>query len=271
MNFLNATTDITFKKLFGTEEHKNILLSFLNNVLNRSKKDKIIDVTFLDPYNHPDTPENKLSIVDVRCSDQEGNQYIIEIQVVAQPDYIKRAHYYVARALGSQLQRGEDYKEIVPVIFIGIVDFTLFPNPLYSNDFFVTNKECPNITLDYIEFHFIELPKFTKTLEQLETIIDKWIYLLKNAETLKTIPEQLEMPKEVCDALEVLEQGTWSEKDLDLYFRAVDTERIVRSIQREAKFEEKIEVAKKMLARGLPIETICEFTGLNPDEVKIIQ
>src|SRR5205085_8647544 len=108
------TSDIAFKKLFGSQEHKNVTISFLNSVLERPEGKKIIDLVITDPNNLPETIESKTSIVDVKCTDQRGAHYIIEIQVVKQKDYAARCQYYTANALSRQLKHKEKYYKIAP-------------------------------------------------------------------------------------------------------------------------------------------------------------
>src|SRR6185436_7530469 len=126
MTFLDPRTDIAFKKLFGDMNHRPVLISFLNAVLNRSEGEKIVDVVISDPQNRADTPSAKFSIVDVRCTDQNNHHYIVEMQVSTQKDYGVRAQYYSSYALSRQLVKGDDYERLVPVIFVGVLDFTLF-------------------------------------------------------------------------------------------------------------------------------------------------
>jgi len=114
MIFLDPKSDIAFKKLFGDIAHKNILISFLNSVLERIEGEKIVEVIINDPSNVAETPLSKTSIVDVRCTDQKNNQYIIEMQVITQKDYAARAQYYSALALSRQLASGENYDKLVP-------------------------------------------------------------------------------------------------------------------------------------------------------------
>src|SRR5258708_3420357 len=116
MVFLDPKTDIAFKKLFGDSAHKNIVIRFLNNILNRKDSEIIVDVVMNDPYNHPETvasdptkeqKSSKSSIVDIRCTDQANRRYIVEMQVVRQIDYLERAQYYSSLALGRQLESTE--------------------------------------------------------------------------------------------------------------------------------------------------------------------
>ncbi len=103
MIYLDPKSDVAFKKLFGNMAHKNILISFLNSVLERAETAQIVNVVINDPANVPDNISIKYSIVDVRCTDQNGHQYIVEMQVVREADYAARAQYYSALTLSKQL------------------------------------------------------------------------------------------------------------------------------------------------------------------------
>ena len=141
MIFLDPRSDIAFKKLFGNIAHKNILISFLNSILGRLEGEKIVDVIFNDPTNVAETPLSKMSIVDVRCTDQNNNQYIVEMQVTDQKDYASRAQYYSALALSRQLAASQKYDKLVPVIFVGILDFNLFKTTDYVSHHVILDRK----------------------------------------------------------------------------------------------------------------------------------
>ena len=192
MVFLDPTTDIAFKKLFANQAKKSLVVDFLNNVLELQPGDQIIDVVITDPTNHPETATSKSSIVDVRCEDQKKRSYIVEMQVSFQSDFRERSQYYAAHAIARQLGKGETFSHIMPVIFIAILDFKLFDNNShYISHHKILDVKTRNQELQHLSFCFIELPKFNKNLEQLESVEDKWIYIFKNASDLKTIPKQL--------------------------------------------------------------------------------
>jgi len=296
MIFLDPKSDVAFKKLFGDITHKNILMSFLNSVLGNREGKKIIDVVLNDPANLPETLEAKASIVDVRCTDQNNNQYIVEMQVVTQKNYAARAQYYSALALSRQLGKKERYDLLVPVIFVGVLDFVLFENPHYISHHFILDKETLAHELQHFEFHFIELPKFTKELEELEVslnselILDKWIYFLKHADSLQNIPAPLK-DQAIQDAFIVLEQGNWSRAELEAYDRSLDAWRSyegqmeaakeiseakgeARGIERgmaqgieKGKLEAKLEIAKKLLDIA-DVATIAATTDLTIEQVE---
>jgi predicted transposase/invertase (TIGR01784 family) len=277
MIFLDPRTDIAFKKLFGDMNHKNILISFLNSVLGRQAGSMIVDVVINDPSNIPETPAFKASIVDVRCTDQSGSQYIVEMQVSEQKYYAARAQYYSSLALVRQLKKSGHYEKLVPVIFIGILNFKLFKNDNYLNHHFIIDKETFECELKHLEFHFIELPKFTKELAELNNILDKWVYFLKYADSLDSIPESLQEPV-IKEAFGVLEQGNWSIPELEAYDAYLDAARSAagqlesaedrgeargeaRGIEK-GRLEEKMRLAEQLLD-VLDMNIIAEKTGLD--------
>jgi conserved hypothetical protein (putative transposase or invertase) len=277
MLYLSPTNDLVFKKLFGTEANKDLLISFLNGILGR-KGDKLITyVDFRDPYNHQPSMLLKLSIVDVRCRDKAGNTYIVEMQVNEQTDFLARCHYYAACGLSLQLKKGDEYEELLPVIFIGITDFEIFSgHNRYLSHYQLLDTVDHVCRLHHEEYYFVELPKFTKTVEQLEDIADKWIYFLQNAEKYENPPQELQKTQSFVKAFDVLERGRWTRKELEDYEKMIDAERVEKSVLKtaEAKAEargekkERSKIAKEMLKKNTEIDYICEITGLSEQEIE---
>jgi predicted transposase/invertase (TIGR01784 family) len=279
MIYLDPKSDVAFKKLFGNMAHKNILISFLNSVLERSETAQIIDVVINDPANVPDNISIKYSIVDVRCTDQNGHKYIVEMQIVREKDYAARAQYYSALTLSKQLAPRGGYDELVPVYFIGILDFKLFEESDYLTHHLILNKKTHTQSLKHLEFHFIELNKFNKTETQLNNILDKWIFFLKNADLLPKIPTALQQPN-FTDAFDLLAQSNWSNQEMLQYEKYLDALRsqvsqIETAIEdgrqegrQEGKVEKAAEIAQKMLAAGTDISIIAELTDLSIAQIK---
>ncbi len=303
MKFLDLTIDLAFKRVFGNQAKSSITMSFLNSILDLPEGEKIQSVIITDPYNQQATMYLKRSVVDVRCTDQMGRQFIIEVQVENQDNYLQRSQYYAALAISRQLESGALYTEIVPVIFIGVLSFNLFPEPDCINSFGTVHLKSNRLAMKQISYTFIELKKFTKTLAQLETIADKWIYLLKYAASLDCIPQAFDTTAELHDALELLNQGTMNRTELRLYDQAVEDRRNEENIKRtqlrimreegreegrqegrqegraegrqegraegraEGKREAMIALAKNMLEH-LPIEKVANITGISVDELK---
>lgn len=284
MIFLDPTSDIAFKKLFGNQAKKEILMSFLNSILEKKGEDIIVDVTITDPYNNPETNWLKLSIVDVRCVDQKGRHLIVEVQVKYQDDYPERVQHYVAHAIARQLGKGAKYREIMPVIFIGILSENFSESPDYINHHTIRNTLTQEQLLKHMDFYFIELSKFNKELNQLESVTDKWIYLLKNAETLDAIPTELQSPIEIEDAMDELKQGNLSPQELTAYDIYLDRRRVAQSVEEtlirrsiakgmqqgmeEGKHVQALAIATKMLQDGFDHETIAKLTTLTLEEIK---
>lgn len=271
MIYLSPKSDVAFKKLFGNIAHKNILISFLNSILRRPEHLKIIDVSINDPANTPDRPGSKYSIVDLRCTDQDQNQYIVEMQVLDQKDYIARAQYYTAIALARQLNSGELYHQLVPVIFVGILNFELFNNKNYLSHQLILDSETYAHELKHLEFHFIELPKFNKTEAQLDNILDKWVYFLKNAEVLQKVPIALK-ETEFAEAFGVLARSNWSNKELLEYDQYLDIWRSeagrTESAEERGLAKGKLEVAIDMLKANFDVEVIAQMTKLSIEQVQ---
>ncbi|NUX01754.1 Rpn family recombination-promoting nuclease/putative transposase, partial [Wolbachia endosymbiont of Madathamugadia hiepei] len=133
--FLDPKNNYAFRRIFGTEKNKDILIHFLNDILGRIGEAEIKDATFLSPIQNPDIVAKKESIVDVLCRDSTGVQTIVEMQVARTSGFEKRAQYYAAKAYLSQADVGARYQDLKGVIFIAITDFVLFPNkPEYKSD-----------------------------------------------------------------------------------------------------------------------------------------
>lgn len=282
MIFLDPKSDIAFKKLFGDIAHKNIVISFLNSILQRSDDMQIVDVVMNDPSNLLETHDAKTSIVDVRCTDQQNNQYIIKMQLMTKKNYKAHAQYYTALGISQQLSSGGKYNKLVPVIFVGILDFELLETFNYLSHYQITDTQNSQSKLELSEFFFIELKKFNKPLDSLETILDKWIYFLKNALALQIIPPIFKEPA-LKEAFGVLAQSNWSRAELEAHDRYLDSIRSSASQldtakekgieiglekgREEGKLEEKIDLAKKMLTR-FDIATITEMTGLSKEIIE---
>ena len=281
MVFLNPLSDIAFKKLFANQAKKAILMSFLNSILNRQEGEKIIEVTITDPYNNPDTEWLKLSIVDVRCVDQAGKNYIVEVQARYQKNYPERSQYYASLAIARQLHNKQQFREIMPVVFVGILDFELFQGNDYISHHKILNTKSFQCDLTHLEFHFIELPKFKKTLEQLQTVEEKWLYLLRHASELQKIPTQLKNPLELEEAFETLEQGNMSPEELYAYDRFIDAQRVEfdtllsaeeKGLQKglqEGEKKAKLVIAQQLL-QHMDAKHVAKLTGLSVQEVQAL-
>ncbi|WP_353274108.1 Rpn family recombination-promoting nuclease/putative transposase [Wolbachia endosymbiont (group A) of Ennomos erosarius] len=299
--FLDPKLDLTFKKIFGTEKNKNILIHFLNDILGFTGVNTIQDVEFLSTIMNPEIASDKQSIVDVLCNDSLGNRYIAEMQLARDKGFEKRAQLYAAKAYSRHSGNYIDFKT---VFFIAISNSTLFP----SDVFYISTHNIRDIKtnghyLKDFQFVFIELPKFTKSkVEQLETTVERWCFFFKYAEEttdedLRKIAEKSPIIKLAYDELDKFH---WNGKDLVAYEeRVMDLQKEAAILEQklgdathkgrqegilighekgraegkeegiaEGEQQAKIAVAKNSLKAGVSIDVIAKITGLSLDEIK---
>ena len=281
--FLDPKNDVAFKKIFGSEKNKDILMHFLNDILEFTGDSQIKHVEFLSTIQDADIASKKQSIVDVLCKDKVGVQYIIEMQVDPTMGFEKRAQYYAAKAYCRQTNRGkkEDgkYSNLKEIIFIAIADCILFPEKKeYISRHIILDKNTHEHDLKDFFFTFIELPKFDKDkVEMLKNITEKWCYFFKYAkETNKEDLEKIIGSDLVIQrAYEALDQFNWTELELIAYeqeIKRIWDNRAVEEYkleQAEAKGIEKgIEkVAISMIKQKLNDALIKQATGLSQDDI----
>lgn len=216
MRFLNPKTDFAFKKIFGSEASREILISFLNAVLDLSGEDTIIDVMIIDPYLAPKIEGMKDTYLDVRVRDQRGRSYIVEMQVLNVEGFEKRVLYNACKAYVNQVGKGEPYHVLTEVVAVTITDFVMFPElARVVSRFRLRADENAAICHQDLELVFAELPKFTKTEEELETTLDRWLFFLKTARDLTAIPRSLAVEPAIIKALELANGAAWTEEELD--------------------------------------------------------
>ena len=280
--FLDPTTDLCFKRLFGSDAHKNITINFLNNVLDRKDGYLITHIDFLNTYNQPNNKEDRLSIVDLRCVDQAKKTYIVEMQVEPQKDFGQRGQYYAARVLANQLNSRDAYDKLTPIIFLGVLDFVLFErhNRYVSHHRFADQVDGQQ-DLDLMELHFIELRKFTKSESQLDCDADRWIFFLRHASDYMDLPKKVACNNEaLADAFNVVSKTNWSKAELEHYELLIDRERCEKSKidtahesglekgKAEGLQEGKRLIARQMLAKKIDTQIIADVTGLSITDIK---
>ena len=294
--FLDPKNDVAFKKIFGSEKHKDILIHFINDVLELKDNDQIDEVEFLSTIQDAEIASKKQSIVDVLCRDKNGVQIIVEMQVAPTKGFEKRAQYYAAKAYSRQLNKGQEadglYENLKAVIFIAIADYIVFPDKTeFKSEHVILDKNSHEHDLQDFSFTFVELPKFKKEkIEELDTTLDKWCYFFKYA--AKTSEADMakigSSYKTIGDAYEIVNQYNWNEQQLLAYER--ETKRVWdnRSVLEfqldkakaegmeqgmeqgieKGKTERDIEIAKDMTTKNYPLSEISALTGLSIDSIK---
>ena len=275
MKFADPKNDVAFRKIFGNEAKKVILISFLNSVLNLEGNRKIIDLDFRNTFQLPRIRGLKSSIIDVNVKDQSGTKYIVEMQLSQVVAFDKRIQYYVSKEYSSQIEKGDDYSKLTPVVLVGILEFDYFEGNNYLTRHLILNMETLKNELKDINFNFIELPKFTKELEECKTLTDKWIYFIKNAENLDVIPPDV-TDEGLKEAYTESDKHNWTKEELDSYdyflMREQDEKGRVEfaemKAKEEGKKEEKLEIGKKLKSLGVDLQSIVKATGLSTEEIE---
>ncbi len=222
MRFLDVRTDYAFKKVFGSEESKEILLSFLNAVIVFADEAKITDLTIVDPYQIPLIKGMKDTYVDVKALLSNGRRVIVEMQVLNVEGFEKRVLYNAAKAYSAQLHRAEPFSGLEPIIAVTVTDFEMFSDiEQVITCFRLIEKETLIEYSDDIELIFIELPKFVKTEDELKTVTDKWIYFIKHAGSLAYVPETLNQ-EPIDRAFQIANTAGLSEEELEVQHRRRD-------------------------------------------------
>ncbi|NET86418.1 MAG: Rpn family recombination-promoting nuclease/putative transposase [Moorea sp. SIO1F2] len=216
MRFISPKTDFAFKKIFGSDQSKDILISFLNAMI-YSGNYVIQDLEIIDPYSAGDVVDLKDTYLDVKAVLEDGTTVIIEMQLWNVEAFKKRVVYNLCKTYGNQLQLGQGYFDINPVIALTITDFKLFPSSdkVISCFYFQEEEDHLPYQENELKLVFVELPKFTKQLEDLESVIDKWIYFIKEAPNLEIIPDNFREIPQLEKALTIANQAGLSVSEVE--------------------------------------------------------
>jgi predicted transposase/invertase (TIGR01784 family) len=290
MRFADPKNDVAFRKIFGDEHKKEILISFLNAVLDFKDENLIVDIKILNPHQVPRIEALKETILDIRATNQKNETFIVEMQKKDLNDFAKRSLYYTSKAYVEQLGKAKNYSVLQKIYFIGILNFNIFENDNYISRHLILNQATLKQELKDFEFSFIELSKFKKSLKDLNSTLDKWLFFIKNAKDLEFIPVELENIQELKEAFEVATQYGWNEEEMKIYddiaLKEFDDMNAIRTAEskgekkgiekgikkgiKKGEKQAKMEIAKKSLLKGLDIETIVDLTGLTIEEIKNI-
>jgi predicted transposase/invertase (TIGR01784 family) len=272
--FINPKTDFAFKKIFGSKQSTDILISFLNAMLHDGKP-TIVSLIILDPYQSPRIKGIKDSCLDIKATLGDGRTVIIEMQVLNTLGFEKRVLYNAAKAYSTQLNVGDDYILLNPIVALTITDFEMFPNsPKMISSYALREKEELTTYSDDIELVFVELPKFKKTLDEIETVSDKWIYFLRYASQLQSVPPSMGDEPAIEHAFQVAQQSKLTRKELEIVEKSQmllhDNRNALLYAEQQGKLKAKLEIAKQLLD-VLDVETIAQKTGLTVAEIESLR
>ena len=283
---INPFLDWSFKYIFGREENKDILLGFLNVLLNPDHP--IQDITYLNPETIPDTEDNKRCVVDVLCTDAAGDRFLVEMQHSQVGNIRNRIIYYVCRLINEMGRRSDDWQyDIQRVYAICITDFNYAKDPVLRNDIMLMDKKSCEQFSDRLFITTLQIPCIkVKSLKECREDYEKLLTLLKllrdNDMTFKEVCAEIaasgaspEMKAAMERIVKTADYASLSEKDRALYDAALKQYRDYQSsltYAEEKGFEKGVQqgvlkVAQSMKALGMPVETIVEVTGLTQEQV----
>ena len=290
--YLDPKADLTFKRVFG--EHPDLVISLLNALLPFTMaKEYITSVQYLNPELVPENPLRKNSIVDVRCMDSRGRQFIVEMQMIWSPEFMQRVMFNSAKAYVRQLDRKEDFHLLEPVYSLNLVNDVFEKDvPEYYHYYRMVHEMHTEKVIDGLHLIFVELPKFrphSLTEKKMQVL---WLrYLTEIEESTRNAPQELLDNPDISKALTVVEESAYTDEQLlgyDKFWDIIRTERTIfnSAVRRgrekgfaegraegfaEGEREKALAIAWKMKERGLPPEDIGDMTGLSIEEICRLQ
>jgi predicted transposase/invertase (TIGR01784 family) len=274
--YINPFTDYGFKRLFGEEPHKDLLLDFLNELL-RDQEGEIKSLNYIKNERLGSTALDRKAIFDLYCENERGEKFIVELQKAKQNFFKDRTVFYATFPIREQAKQGNwDYK-LKAVYTVALLDFVFEDDQnqpeKYRYDVKLTDIETCKVFYDKLTFIYLEMPKFNKTVEQLSTRFEKWLYVLRNLTRIQTIPEPLqeavfEKLFSVAEIAQFNPAQIRSYEDSLKYYR--DLQNTIETARDEGidtgieigRSQGKLEVARAMLAAGMDAAQILAMTGL---------
>lgn len=299
MRYLDPKADLPFKKVFG--EHHDLVISFLNALLPfESAEEEIKSVEYLAPELVPNNPLWKDSVVDVRCRDGRGRQFIVEMQMMWTSEYKQRVLFNASKAYVRQLERGRNFSMLQPVYSLNMVNDTFSDSEDYYHDYRIVESADTKQVIEGLRFIFIELPKFTPKNFSEKKMKVLWLrYLTEIDEKTRKVSPDLTGNPEIGKAIEQIEEAAFTDDELYIYDRFWDMvstakmqitssrkdgmrkglkEGMEKGMEKGMKEgmekgiekgigEERIRTARKMKAEGLGTDMITKITGLTPNDI----
>jgi len=285
--YIGFITDFAFKRFFGTDANKDLLIDFLNSLL--EGKEKILDLTYKNGECLPEKPVDRKAVFDVYCTTDTGDHFIVEMQNAKQAYFKDRTVYYSTFPIQQQSKKGDwDYK-LDRVYSVNIMNFKFDEksdsqdkdkpkdDEPYRTDAKIVNLKTNKVFYDKLHFVYIELPKFHKKANELKTQLDRWIYAIKYLSEFKNQPPEL--AGKVFDRLfQIAEIASFTEqeafefeeslKEFRDYNNTIKTS-FMEGIEKGER-ETNLKNAKRMRDKGYSLEDISEITGLSIEEIEYL-
>lgn len=290
MKYLNPKADLTFKRVFG--EHPDLVMSLLNALLPLKNGEEITEIEYLTSEMVPENPLRKYSIIDVRCKDKKGRQFLVEMQMLWSPEFYQRVLFNASKAYVRQLDKGETYELLQPIYSLNLVNDIFEPElEGYYHHYELVHVEHSDKVIDGLQLIFVELPKFTPHNYAEKKMQVLWLrYLTEINENTRKVPEELLSNPEISKALNELEESAFTEEQLAGYEHFWDGISVEKTIYNSAirkglaegkaeglaegeakgKAESLLFVAANLKKKGIDLASIMECTGLDEKTVNAL-
>ncbi|WP_433584024.1 Rpn family recombination-promoting nuclease/putative transposase [Paenibacillus amylolyticus] len=297
---LDPKNDYVFKRIFGSEENKDVLLAFLNHTFKNAGESLLTEIVLINPYLDKDTPRDKQSILDIRAKTDQGELINVEMQLFNQYDLEKRTLFYWGKQYSGQLLEGQRYSQLKKCVAINIVNFKMLANDQYHNVFHLREDHTDIPLTDVIEIHFMEIPKLNDENIQMKDGLVRWLLFLKGMTRSSWEALMMHEPepalKKAMSVLEFLSQDEqarqryidrqkflWDEASMiegarEEGLKKGMEEGIQKGIEegikegiKEGEAESKRKIAMNMLTLGLDQAIIIKATGLTSSELEELQ
>ena len=279
--YISLLTDFGFKRIFGTDPNKDLLIDFLNSLFDGEQVVK--DVTYLNSEHVGDVHSERKAIFDVYCENEKGEKFIVEMQNASQKYFKDRSLYYATFPIREQAQKGEVWNyELKHVYVVALLNYDMtdsaFAQDTINHDIGLLDKQTHRVFNDKLTFKYVEIAKFKKNIEELKTNYDKWIYVLQNLSRLDRQPrylqtevfsrlfKQAEIAGFTRTELREYEDSLKAFRDMKNSLDNAEEKGIAKGIVKGKK-DKAVEIAKKLLEMDMPIDAIMKATGLSQEEI----
>lgn len=287
--YVNPYTDFGFKMLFGTEMHKDLLISFVNSLF--AGKEVIKDLSYLNTEHLGNSELDRRAVFDVYCENEQGEKILIEMQRGEQQFFKDRSLYYSTFPIREQGQKGEWNYQLKAVYVIGILNFTFDDkdNNYFHHEVKLMDVSTKEVFYDKLTFVYLEMPKFNKREDELDGMFEKWLFVLRNLSRLMERPAALQ-ERIFCRLFDAAEIAMFTKEQYDAYEDSLKVYRNWKNMidmaenrgreegraeglqqgLEQGRIEEKMLNARKMLSAGLPEELVVQITGLTAEDIKCL-
>lgn len=276
--YINPYTDFGFKKLFGTDMNKELLISFLNALFDG--KEEVKDITYLNTEHIGSLELDRKAVFDVYCENEKGEKFLVEMQKGEQEFFKDRSIYYVTFPIREQAKRGDWNYELKAVYAVSILNFVFDQrdDKYYHHEIKLMDTGTNTVFYDKLTLFYLEMPKFNKTEDELHSMFDKWLFVLKNLSSLFERPAALQerVFKKLFEAAEI---ARFNPTELNQYEDSLknfrDLYSVISTAEKKGHAEgfteganqKAIEIAREMLAAGMPVDMIANLTKLSKNQI----